>query len=257
MRIRGIGERRFGGVRGGLLVWGILWVGLLGFAGVPSASAETVAAAASLAPCMDRFAAEFKAATGMTVETTIGASGTLAKQIETGAPYGVFLSADENWARYLEKKGLIRDPRPFAECPLVLWGPGKTPPTLDSLRNGAFRVAVADPEAAPFGKAAQGYLQRVGLWDRLLAQKRLVIAKNVQAAALTAKEGAAGAAFLPRSSVKLLEGSWSVVPIPALPLWGGLVEGKAGEASRAFWAYLTGGKADGALRAAGLVPVRR
>ena len=119
------------------------------FAVSSAAQAEVFAAAASLQPVMEKVAVQFEKDRGIRMDAVFGASGQLARQIETGAPYDLFLSADEKWARYLEEKGRLEKVRPVAECPLVLWWASEKAPSLDLVKNAKVRVAVADPAVAP------------------------------------------------------------------------------------------------------------
>lgn len=213
---------------------------------------DTVAAAASLKPVLEPLATQFKREKGLTIEIVFDASGNLAKQIEVGAPYDVFLSADEKWPRYLEGKGRLERIRPIAACPLVLWWAGKTAPAMEAITDKRRRVAIADPVAAPFGKLAKEFLTSKGWFDGLEKEARLIIGGDVLKTGLAAKSGGADLALLPESvALELREGTWTRVPVPPQKLFGGLVKGRTSPAGKAFFDYLKSAAAAPFFRAAG------
>ena len=238
--------------------WGLLLAVLLGVGalGVSQASAETVAAAASLQPVMEKLVVQFEADKGMKVQSVFDASGNLARQIEMGAPFDVFLSADEKWARYLEEKGKLEKVRPFAECPLVLWWSKKDAPRMEMMTEKAYRVAIADPQTAPFGKLAKKYLESKGWFDPIQKQNRLIIGGDVLKTGLAAKSGGADLAFLPLSIAMKLGGTWTKVPVEPQRLFGGLVKGRTVLAGRAFFDYLKSDRAEPLFREAGFEQLR-
>ncbi|MFT5532007.1 MAG: molybdate transport system substrate-binding protein [Burkholderiaceae bacterium] len=143
-----------------------------------------VAAAADLAQCIDELNAEFGARHGgVPVSASIGSSGNFYAQITNGAPFDVFLSADLAYPVALAKAGhadmssLIT----YAYGQLVLWtaDPTLDPSTGFKLFDDARvkRIAIANPDFAPYGRAARDALQHVGVWDTI--QRRLVFGDNV------------------------------------------------------------------------------
>ena len=227
------------------------------FAVSSSAQAEVFAAAASLQPVMEKVAIQFEKDKGIRMDAVFGASGQLARQIEKGAPYDLFLSADEKWALYLEEKGRLEKVRPVAECPLVLWWGSEKAPFLDLAKNAKIRVAIADPAVAPYGALAKNYLDKAGLWAKIEKENRLVIAGDVLKAALAAKSGGADAAYIPLSVAMGLGGSWTKVPVPPQRLFGGIVKGRSPLAALLFFDYLETPAASKLLREAGFGPVTR
>ena len=227
------------------------------FAVSSSAQAEVFAAAASLQPVMEKVAIQFEKDKGIRMDAVFGASGQLARQIENGAPYDLFLSADEKWARYLEEKGRLEKVRPVAECPLVLWWASEKAPSLDLAKNAKIRVAIADPAVAPYGALAKNYLDKAGLWAKIEKENRLVIAGDVLKAALAAKSGGADAAYIPLSVAMGLGGSWTKVPVPPQRLFGGIVKGRSPLAALLIFDYLETPAASKLLREAGFGPVTR
>lgn len=221
----------------------VAFVMLLSFATSVAVAGErggTVAAAASLQSMLAEIIPWFNDARGAELEGVFGASGNLARQIETGAPFDLFLSADEQWARYAEEKGLLEgEPLPFAALPLVLWHSGETAPSLDLLGQAEFSVAIANPETAPFGKRAEAYLAEKGLLDGLKTGNRLIIGGDVLKTGLAAKSGAADLAILPLSTAASLdEGSWTLLDAAPQTLFGGLVKGRSSAAATELWEFI-------------------
>jgi len=150
-----------------------------------------VFAAASLKTALDAIAAEWNAGTGGRVTISYAASSTLAKQIENGAPAGLFISADQDWMDYLQNRKLI-DPKTRIDLlgnSLVLIAPADssalvaiTPgfPLAALLRDG--HLAMADPDAVPAGRYAKAALSALGVWQAVAG--RIAAAENVRAALL-------------------------------------------------------------------------
>ncbi len=221
-----------------------------------SAHAEVFAAAASTQPVMEKIAAQFEKEKGIHMDSVFAASGQLAKQIEMGAPYDLFLSANEKWARYLEEKGKLEKVKPVAECPLVLWWDSAEAPSLDLVKDRKIRVAIADPELAPYGALAKEYLEKIGEYGDLEKEERLIIAGDVLKAGLAAKSGGAGAAYIPLSIAMKLEGSWTKVPMPPQRIFGGIVKDRDALAALVFYDHLFSPQAAELFREAGFEPVQ-
>jgi molybdate transport system substrate-binding protein len=167
--------------------------------------APVVAVAANFSPALAEIIKEFTAHTGQEIRISTGATGTLVRQIEQGAPFELFLSADEEHIAYLQDKGFAQDGgRVYAIGILVLYLPHTT--RLNITANNAdilkqlysqkqVRVAIANPELAPYGYAAKQVLQRFGQWH--MVQDRVVLGENVGQAAQFALSGSVDAALLP------------------------------------------------------------
>lgn len=214
----------------------------------PALAAEpalTVAAAANLQPVLEEAQRRYEAETGVRITLAFGASGSLAQQIENGAPYHLFLSADESWMARLAGHGAI-DPasvQPFAEGRLVLvLAKGAFPagaevldaPALALLRGPEIRfLALANPRTAPFGHAAREALERAGIWEAL--QPRIVFAENIRQTLQFVESGNAEAGLVAQSLVVDRALTWRPVD-PGLytPLRQtlGLVRGAPAEARR-------------------------
>ena len=151
--------------------------------------AQTVFAAASLKNALDEVAPA-----GTVV--SYGASSALARQIESGAPADVFISADLDWMDYLDKKGLLAPGtrRNLLGNRLVLIAPARRPvklqpgpEVLEALGNG--RIALAEPNSVPAGKYAKAAFEKLGVWDGIA--KRVAGAENVRAALALVARGEA------------------------------------------------------------------
>lgn len=156
-----------------------------------------VAAAASLQGALRDAAAAFGAETGSAPRLVFGASGSLVRQIEQGAPFELFLSADEAFVRRLAARGHARDEGVvYGTGRIVLFAPhgSRLDPArgLDSLGEALAagriaRFAIANPETAPYGLAAQQALTAAGLWEAI--RPRLVIGESIAQAAQFATAG--------------------------------------------------------------------
>jgi molybdate transport system substrate-binding protein len=148
----------------------------------------TVFAAASLTDSLKTVADAYKAKTGKAVTLSFGASSALARQIEQGAPAGIFFSADTDWMDYLQQKNLIdtASRKTLLGNQLVLIGaPGSKPIIIGPHFNlagalGDGRLALADPASVPAGKYGKAALTALGVWDSVAA--RVAPAENVRVA---------------------------------------------------------------------------
>ncbi|QGU32254.1 molybdate ABC transporter substrate-binding protein [Thermochromatium tepidum] len=149
-----------------------------------SAHAEkiSIAAAADLKFAMDEIVTAFKK-THPTDEITViyGSSGKFHTQIQQGAPYDLYFSADIDFPRALVKEGLAAsDVRPYAFGRIVLWSTrlDATRMTLQSLTDPAItRIAIANPQHAPYGKRAEEALRSAKIWDQV--EPKLVYGENI------------------------------------------------------------------------------
>ena len=152
-------------------------------------STVLVFAAASLQTALDALVVPLQKVTGVQVRVSYAASSALARQIESGAPAGLFISADLDWMAYLAGKQLIRaDSRVnLLGNRLVLIAPSAEPVTLKiapgfglAAALGRDRLALADPAAVPAGKYARAALTSLGVWDAVAG--RIAAAENARAA---------------------------------------------------------------------------
>lgn len=211
-----------------------------------------VAAASDLQFALEEVAAAFQAETGRAVRLSFGSSGNFSRQIAQGGPFEVFLSADESYVQALDARGLTVDEGVlYAIGRLVMLVPSRSPvsadPALDDLARALDagqlgKLAIANPDHAPYGRAAMEALQNRGLWDAV--QGNLVLGENVSQAAQFALSGSTDGGIVAYSLVLAprMEGRGTHALIPAdwhAPLRQrmALVKG-AGETARAFYAFM-------------------
>jgi molybdate transport system substrate-binding protein len=164
-----------------------------------------VAAASDLAP----MAAKLEQAYGAgKVRFTLGSSGSLKQQIENGAPYDVFLSANESYVRELADSGFVdaKTIRVYATGRLGLWSLNGAVRSLADLKN-VTHVAIPNPQHAPYGVAAKAALESQGLWK--IVEPKIVYAENVRQALQFAESGNADAVI---TSWTLLIGKGILLP---------------------------------------------
>ena len=161
--------------------------------------APVVAAASDLQIALTEISASFTAETGERVRLTFGSSGNFARQIRAGAPIELFLSADEKLVTALAQDGFTDgEGALYAEGRLALIVPHASPLNADgsladlraAIADGRLRrLAIANPDHAPYGQRAKEVLIAKGLWDQI--QDKLVFGENVSQAAQFAVSGAA------------------------------------------------------------------
>lgn len=226
-----------------------------------------IAAAADLAPVLPPILADFERQSGMHTLATFQASATLTSQITNGAPFDLFLSADLTYPQMLINAHLARESSPilYARGTLVLWclkSSPLAPPTLASLASPRLqRLAIANPERAPYGRAAVAVLDQLKLHDAL--QSKLVVAGNISQTAEFAESGNADAGFLSLTSALTPQlqarGSYYVVPRNLYPPieQGAVVLNSSHQAQAAqqLLAYLLSAPIQKRLEAAGLSSV--
>jgi molybdate transport system substrate-binding protein len=189
-----------------LLVLSLAFAVLLTSLTIPQARAAdreiNVAAAADLSVALQEAAAGYEKRTGVAVKLSFGASGALTQQIQNGAPFDIFFSADMDYPRQLISGGqadgatLYR----YAVGRLVLWVPEDSPLDVEHkgievlLDPSVKKIAVANPQHAPYGRAAFATLKHYGL-DQKVADK-LVVGENIAQAAQFVESGNAQAGFV-------------------------------------------------------------
>lgn len=176
-------------------IWGAVAVACLLLTSRTVLAEELVIAAASdLQSALPAIASRFEKETGHKVALTFGSSGNFFTQIKNGAPFDVFLSADLDYPRQLERAGQA-EPGSFyqyATGRLVLWT--RTDTGID-VRRGLIaltdervhHIAIANPEHAPYGRAAVAALRRDGVYERV--HGKLVLGENISQAAQFAQSG--------------------------------------------------------------------
>jgi len=173
-----------------------------------SSNEITVAASSSLSKAFDELAKAFTSKTNINVITSYDATANLQKQIENGAPFDVFASADAEAIVKLRKSGFtIRESEKiFARGSLVLWAPSLQIKNLEELTNiNITRIAIANPEIAPYGRAAVAVLKKKNLYEQV--KGKLIFGQNVTQAKQYAETGNVDVAFVPLSLVKDAKGT--------------------------------------------------
>lgn len=197
-----------------------------------------IAAAADLATCMDRL----NAASGIGATASIGSSGSFYAQIRNGAPYDVFLSADTAYPRALADAGLADANSLFvyARGRLALWAsaPGiNVDAGLRLLTDPAIRrIAIANPDVAPYGKAARAALQQAGLWDQV--RDKLVFGENIAQTMQFVESGNAQVGLLGSAHLAGRRPGWLLPPDSYPPLEQGAILTRRGAGNPQAAAYL-------------------
>ena len=171
--------------------------------------APVVAAASDLKFALEAIAKRFTSESGVQVQLVFGSSGNLTRQIVDGAPFEVFLSADESYIEKLAAAGLTRDSGVlYGVGRLVLFAPHGSPLTVDErmeglrgliARGAVTRFAIANPQHAPYGRAAEAALRATGQWEGL--RPSLVLGENIVQASQFATTGNAVGGILAYSLV--------------------------------------------------------
>ena len=223
-----------------------------------------VSAAASLADALQEIKSQYEMQGGDRIVLNLGASSTLARQIQEGAPADLFLSADEAKMDQLEKQGLVvkGTRRSVLSNTLVVVVPTdsslKITPPADLTKVRA--LALAEPQSVPAGIYAKEYLRRLKLWDRVI--DRVVPTENVRAALAAVEQGNADAGIVYKTDagiskkvriayeVPLAEGPRISYPFAAI------AGSKNPEAARRFLEYLESPVALGVFERYGFLLVR-
>jgi molybdate transport system substrate-binding protein len=155
-----------------------------------------------LSAALPEIATSYEKKTGIELKLSFGASGALTQQIQNGAPFDLFFSADMDYPRQLIAAGEAEGATlyQYAVGKLVLWVPTDSPLDLEHqgmnvlLDPSVRKIALANPQHAPYGRAAVAALKHSGLYDRVA--DRLVLGENVSQAAQFAESGNAQAGFV-------------------------------------------------------------
>jgi molybdate transport system substrate-binding protein len=207
-----------------------------------------VAAAADLALAFEEIGRDFEKATGQRADFTFGSTGLLARQVEAGAPFDVFAAANVANVDDVVRAGACdgATKQLYAEGRIVLWSKekGTLPGGLEGLAEARFRkIALANPEHAPYGRAAQEALEKAGVWGKV--SSRAVYGDNVQQTMMFAQTGNVDVAIVALSLATRAGGEMLAID-PALhaPLHQAMVTcGRAGrtrrDEARAFVEYVS------------------
>jgi molybdate transport system substrate-binding protein len=199
----------------------------------------------------EKLADAFNGATGHEMVLSFGATGTLYAQITQGAPFDVFLAADDRRPAMAVEAGLAVEGSAFTYAigRLVLYAPGmNVRDGFDVLSNGAFQhIAIADPQTAPYGAAAMAYLERMRLAGALGPD--IVTGENITQALLFIESGNAELGFVALSQVtgKPAGEVWIVPAGDYPPIRQDAVLLKAGEGNEAARAFVDFLRSDAGL----------
>lgn len=207
----------------------------------------TVAAAADLTPAFEELGHAFESTTKTKVVFVFGSTGMLTRQIENGAPFDLFAAANVSYIDELDQKGLIipDSKAVYARGRIVLWTANESPVRFqgiaDLARPEIQRIAIANPDHAPYGLAAKQALQNAGIWDRV--QPKLVYGDNIRQTMQYAETGNVEVAIVSLSLSIHSTGHWTLIPEDLhQPIDQGLAimkTTKNEQAARAFITFLS------------------
>jgi molybdate transport system substrate-binding protein len=180
---------------------------LLAIAGARTVEAQEVrvAAAADLKFAMTELTGQFEMQAGTKVDVTYGSSGNFFAQLQNGAPFDLFFSADIDYPRKLEAAGLAEPGTlyQYAVGRIVIWAPADAKVNVAKLGWNALldssvqKIAIANPEHAPYGRAAMAAMQKAGIYEQVKA--KLVYGENISQAAQFVQSGNAQAGIVAMS----------------------------------------------------------
>jgi len=226
----------------------------------PAHDELTVAAASDLTPAFEEIGRAFEAANKTKVVFIFGSTGMLTRQIENGAPVDVFAAANVSYIDELDKKGLIiPDSRAtYARGRITLWTRDDSPIRLqgvaDLARPEVMRIAIANPDHAPYGLAAKQALESVGIWDRV--KPKLVYGDNIRQTLQYAETGNVDVSIVALSLSVQGHGRWTLIPEelhqPIDQGLGIIKTTKHEQAARAFIAFIEGPQGQEIMKKYGL-----
>lgn len=229
--------------------------------------APVVAAASDLQFAVTEIAQAFEAETGNTVKLSFGSTGNFARQIREGAPFQIFMAADETFIADLHRDGFTKDEGEiYALGRIVLTAPVGSPLALDgslddlaaALGDGRLeKFAIANPDHAPYGMRAREALESRGLWEAI--RPKLVLGENVSQAAAFALSGSTQGGIIALSLALAPQlaasGAHALIPeemhSPLLQRMALLMD--AGPAAQAFYAYMASDNARAIMRRYGFL----
>lgn len=181
----------------------------------------TVAAAADLQSAMQEITAMFQKQTGKKVSVIYGSSGNFFQQIQNGAPFDMFFSANLDYPKKLEAGGLIEAGSlyQYARGKIVLWAPEGSRLDVNSglkalLDSSVKKIAIANPQHAPYGQAAVSAMQKAGIYDQV--KEKFVVGENISETASLVVSGGADVGIVALSlavSINMRgKGRYSVIP---------------------------------------------
>ena len=208
----------------------------------------TVAAASDLTAAFEEIGREFETTHKIKVVFVFGSTGMLTRQIENGAPMDLFAAANVSFVDQLEQKGLIVPGTKaiYARGRITLWTTADSPLRVETVsdltRPEVKRIAIANPDHAPYGLAAKQALESAGVWDAV--KSKLVYGDNIRQTLQYAETGNVDVAIVALSLSQQSKGRWTLVPEELhQPIDQGLAVIKSTRqepAAREFASFLTG-----------------
>jgi molybdate transport system substrate-binding protein len=235
---------------------------------LPASAGEVIIAAASdLNFAFKELVGAFEQKTGDQVKLSLGSSGNFFSQIQNGAPYDLYFSADIRYPQKLIEsgQGVAGSLYAYAIGRIVLWVPARSPirveqKGLEALLDGSIKkIAIANPKHAPYGRAAVAALEKAGLYERV--KDRLVFGENISQAAQFVESGAADAGIIALSlalapSMKAAGLYWEIPAEFHPPLEQGVIQLKGARqpaVAKTFLDFLKGSDGRGIMQRYGFV----
>lgn len=251
--------------------WVMCGLFLTGCQALPTAQQQpvtiTVSAAADLTYAFSEIGKLFEAGTGNKVVFNFGSTGQLAQQIEQGAPVDLFAAANISFVEDLDQQNLILPDTKqlYARGRIILWTRADSPLQITRVEELArpeiVRIAIANPDHAPYGVAARQAMQAAGVWEAV--QPKLVFGENVRQTLQYAETGNVDVAIValslsaPAAAAEGVPGRWTLIPQelhPPIDQALAVVKGTPHEAvARAFAAFVNGSQGRPIMRQYGFV----
>ena len=175
-----------------------------------------MAAAADLSPAFEEIGKLFQDKYKIKIIYTFGSTGMLAQQIENGAPVDIFAAANVSYVEQIESKGLIipGSKAIYARGRITIWVPKESTIKIETVKDltheDVKRIAIANPDHAPYGTAAREAFESAGIWS--VVQPKLVYAENIRQTLQYAQTGNVEAAIVALSLSKQSDGRWTLIP---------------------------------------------
>jgi molybdate transport system substrate-binding protein len=222
-----------------------------------------VSAASNLILAFDEIGTRYEQETGRQVIFNFASSGQLAQQIAQGAPVDLYVAANVTYVEDLATKGWIvpESVQVYARGRLTIWTRADSEIAVetvdDLLKPEIERIAMANPEHAPYGIAARQALQTAGVWEAI--QPQVVLGENVRQALQYAETGNVDVALVPLSLSTTSEGHWVLIPeelhAPIDQALGVVANSPRQAQARDFAAFIVGPQGSDILREYGYVPI--
>jgi molybdate transport system substrate-binding protein len=221
----------------------------------------TVSAAADLTLAFEEMGKLFEQDTGIKVTFNFGSTGQLAQQIEQGAPVDLFAAANVSFVERLEQRGLtLPDTKAiYAQGRITLWtrpdSSLRVEKVEDLTRADVKRIAIANPEHAPYGIAAREAMQSAGVWEKV--SPKLVFGENIRQAHQFAESGNVDVAIISLSLSMHSPGRWTLIPAelhkPINQALAVIKGTRQEEAARKFAAFIGSDKGREVMRKYGFI----